>query len=327
MNNIAIIGIGYWGTIVLKNLRLLTKKKIFVYDKNKDNLINIKKKIPNIVLIKKIEDIYLNEKIKNIFLITPPGQNYQLLKKLILYKKNIFVEKPFLKKTNEANKILKLLKKSKTIFMVGYVYLFNQNILKIKKIIQNKELGKILFIKSQRENLGPIRTDVDCNYDLASHDISIISYLLNSKLKFTKVLKHKILNNKNTDISSIKLKSNNTDIEITTSWLNPEKVRKLIIIGSKKMLLFDEINSNNQIKIYNKYATYPPLRKLGKIIFSKIPKIYFGNFKVIKIKNTTSPLQNEIKHFKNSINKKTTPLTNINFSLNILKLLEKINNH
>lgn len=326
MNNSAIIGCGYWGSIIANNLREITKKKIYLYDKDKKNLDNLKKKIKNTEILNTIDDICNNKQIKNVFLITPPSQSYNIALKLIKYDKNVFIEKPGFVNLKQFNHIIKVNNKFKNTLMFGYVYLFNKYIIKIKNIIKKKKLGKILFIKSIRENLGPIRTDVDCNYDLASHDLSIISFLLNNNsLKINNSIKYKILNKKITDISTISLKLKNTEIEISTSWLSPEKVRKLIIIGSKKMLVFNEMSIKNKMLVFNQYANYPEVKKLNKIIFSKKPKIYKGSFSTINIKENKNPVQNEINHFFNCIKNKKKPLTNLVFSKKILSTLQKIN--
>ena len=326
MNNNAIIGCGYWGSIIANNLREITKKKIYLYDKDKKNLDNLKKKIKNTEILNTIDDICNNKQIKNVFLITPPSQSYKIALKLIKYDKNVFIEKPGFVNLKQFNHIIKVNNKFKNTLMFGYVYLFNKYIIKIKNIIKKKKLGKILFIKSIRENLGPIRTDVDCNYDLASHDLSIISFLLNNNsLKINNSIKYKILNKKITDISTISLKLKNTEIEISTSWLSPEKVRKLIIIGSKKMLVFNEMSIKNKMLVFNQYANYPEVKKLNKIIFSKKPKIYKGSFSTINIKENKNPVQNELNHFFNCIKNKKKPLTNLVFSKKILSTLQKIN--
>jgi len=321
--NVAVIGCGYWGTIIVNNLKKIVTKKIYIFDKNFENLLNLKKKIPSVILVNNLDELIKNKKINNFFLITPPSENFSIIKKLIYHKKNIFIEKPGLLKKKKFNEIIKLNKKNKNIIMIGYIYLFNKNIRIIKKIIKNKKLGKILFIKSLRENLGPIRTDVDCNFDLASHDISILKYLFEDKINIKRVIKHKILNKRNTDISTINSYIKNINIEIKTSWLNPEKIRKLIIIGSKKMLVYNEMEERNKILIYNQYANYPKIKKFNKIIFSNVPKIYKGSFKSIKsIKN--DPLKDEINHFFKCIKLNKKPLTDIYFGKNILETLLKI---
>lgn len=322
-NEIAIIGCGYWGSILAKNLNELSSNKIFLYDNNKKNLKNLNKKIKNTVILKSLNSLIKNKEIKNVILATPPSQNFKITKKLIVNNKNIFIEKPGFIKLKQFNEIIKLSKIFKNLIMVGYVYLYNDYIKKIKNIIDKNKLGKIVFIKSIRENLGPIRTDIDCNFDLASHDLSIISYLLNKKIKYQTSIKHKILNDKNTDISSIQMQSGDVKIEIRTSWLDPEKIRKLIIIGTKKMLVFNEM-SKNKLLIYNQYANFPEIKKLNKIIFSKKPKIHKGKFKKINIRES-SPVKNELLIFLKCINQKKEPISNLEFSKNIFKILKLTN--
>jgi len=322
--NVALIGCGYWGSILAKNLKKIIKKKIYIYDIDKKNLKNLSNQLKGLIPVNNISDIYKNDNIKNIFLATPPSKNFKILKNLIHYKKNIFVEKPFLNNLNHLKKIKGLLIKNKNIFMVGYVYIYNEIIQKIKKIIKSKKLGEILYIKTQRENLGPIRNDMDCNYDLASHDIAIITYLLNVNLKIISKKSHYFLKKNISDISLLELKYKNTKIDIQSSWLNPEKVRKLVIIGTKKMLLFDELNNRETLKIFDQYAEYPKITQMGKKILSEKARIYRGKY--ISVPNEfKSPVINEIKHFFECVKNKKTPITNFKFSENILKILSKIN--
>ena len=117
-------------------------------------------------------------------------------------------------------------------------------------------MGKIKYINFQRQNFGPIRNRVSATYDLATHDISILSFLFNKNIKLKRFINHDILGKNNYDISFFNLEVNGAQIDINVSWLNPEKIRKIIIIGSKKMLLFDEMNFKEPIKIYNNYVSF-----------------------------------------------------------------------
>lgn len=320
----AIIGCGYWGSIIAHNLREITNNKIYLYDNNLRNLENLNKKIKNSYKVNSLKKIYYDTDIKNIFLITPPSENIKIVRNLIKFKKNIFIEKPAFSNLNEFNQVIKLNKNNNSIIMIGYVYLFNKYIIKIKKILNKKTLGTILFAKSSRENLGPIRTDVDCNYDLATHDISILLYLINSKISLENKMQYKLLKPKISDISTLDLCSKKIKMQITVSWLNPEKIRKLVIIGSRKMLVFNEMDTKNSILIYNQYAKYPKIHKLNKLIFSSKPKIYKGDFKSVKVKNN-DPVKDELKHFFNCIKYKKTPITNLFFAKKIITLLSKFN--
>ena len=312
---IAIIGLGYWGTIVTNTLVSMNRfKKIYVYDKDKGKIQNITKKFNNKVNICSLKDLINNNEIKNIFLATPPRVNFKLLKSLIKKKKNILIEKPGLINLSHYKIIKKMIKRFNNKLSFGYIYIYNNNIRYIKKIIDSKKLGKIRYINFQRQNFGPIRNKVSAAFDLATHDISILYFLLNKKIVLKNSINHDILGKKNFDISFLNLKVGEIKIDINVSWLNPEKIRKIIIIGSRKMLLFDEMNTSEPIKIYNNYVNFPKIDKFTKNFFDQSKYIFKGKSKSIKLKETKA-LNNEIIHF---LSKKQS-LTNIKFSENIIK--------
>ena len=317
---IAIIGLGYWGTIVTNTLVSMNIfRKIYIYDNDYNKSKIIKKKFGSKVDYLSLNEIKKNKQIKNIFLATPPKENFKILNSLIDFNKNILIEKPGLINSNHYKKIKKklFLKKNKVSF--GYIYIYNNYIRYIKKIIKSKELGKIRYINFQRQNFGPIRNKVSAAYDLATHDISILNFLLNKKISLKRSINHDILGKKNFDISYLNLKSGEVKIDINVSWLNPEKIRKIIIIGSKKMLLFDEMNHNEPLKIYNNYVNFPKIEKFTKYYFNQSKYIFKGKSKSIKLKET-KPLNNEILEFL--VNKNN--ITDINFSEDIIKIIKNI---
>ena len=319
-DNIAIIGLGYWGTIVTNTLISMGEfNRIYIYDSDFEKIRIIKKKFKNKVISADINEIKKNKKIKNIFLATPPKQNFYLLKSLVKAKKNILIEKPGMTNIKHFDLINDELKKNKIKLSFGYIYIYNDYIRYLKKIIKSKKLGKIRYINFQRQNFGPIRNKVSAAFDLATHDLSILYYLLNKKIVLKKTINHDILGKKNFDISYLNLKSGDINIDINVSWLNPEKIRKIIIIGSKKMLLFDEMNVKEPIKIYDNYVSFPKIDKFSKNYFNQSKYVFKGKSISIKLKDT-KPLNNEIKEFIKS--KKN--ITNIYFSKNIIKILKNI---
>ena len=321
-DNIAIIGLGYWGTIVTNTLISLSIfKKIFIYDENISKVKILKKKFGNKVIPTNFETIKNNTKIKNIFLATPPKNNFKILSLLIDSNKNVLIEKPGMIKLNHFNKIKKKLNKKKSKVSFGYIYVYNEYIRYLKKIIISRKLGNIKYINFQRQNFGPIRNKVSAAYDLATHDLSILYYLFSKKVILRNSINHDILGKNNYDISSLNLTCGNIKVDVNVSWLNPEKIRKIIIIGSKKMLLFDEMNDKEPIKIYNNYVSFPKINKFSKNFFNQSRYIFKGSSRSIKLRDT-KPLDNEIKEFV--LNSKN--LTDINFSEKIIKTLKKINN-
>ena len=211
-----------------------------------------------------------------------------------------------------------MLRINKNKLSFGYIYIYNNYIRYIKKIIDSKRLGEIKYINFQRLNFGPIRNKVSAAFDLATHDISILYYLLKKKIKLNKAVNHDILNKKNYDISFLNLSAGKIKIDINVSWLNPEKIRKIIIIGSKKMLLYDEMNEKKPIQIYNNYVTFPKIDKFTKNYFNHSRYIFKGSSIGIKLTNKR-PLNEEIKEFI----KKNKTITDIVFSQNVIQTISK----
>ena len=207
--------------------------------------------------------------------------------------------------------------------MTGYIYNYNVYINYIKNILKKKTLGKIKYFYFERSNLGPIRNDTSCIWDLASHDISTAIYLLKSVPKIKNVNIHNFIKKKLYDISTINLNFKGIIVEIKSSWINPEKIRKLIIIGEKKMLQFDEMEKTNKIKIYNKYASYPNIKKFKKSFFTPKAYIYLGRTSIPKIR-FKSPMIDELKHFFNCVKRRKNPSTSGMHALNVIKIIEKI---
>ena len=317
---IAIIGLGYWGTIVTNTLvSMKIFKKIFIYDTDFEKAKILKKKFGDKVNYLSLDKIKKNKLIKNVFLATPPRVNFDILGSLIDFDKNILIEKPGLTNLKQYKEIKKKISLKKNKISFGYIYVYNTYIRYLKRIIKSNKLGKIRYINLQRQNFGPIRNKVSAVYDLATHDISILNFLFDKKIFLKESINHDILGKKNFDISYLNLKSGDIKIDINVSWLNPEKIRKIIIIGSKKMLIFDEMNLKQPLKIYNNYVSFPKIAKFTKYYFNHSKYIFKGKSNSIKLKET-KPLNNEILEFLG--NKKN--ITDINFSENVIKIIKNI---
>ena len=316
---IAVIGSGYWGSIIINTLIKLNFKNIIIFDKSVKNKKIAKKKFKIVKFENNFSNILIDTDILNVFVATPPSENLKIVSKLISNNKNIFLEKPGFKKVKDIKKIEISLKKAKSKLMFGYIYCYNNYIEKIKEIIDKKLLGEVQYISFSRKNLGPIRNDVDVDYDLTSHDLSIIKKIFNILPKIKSYKKYSLLKKNISDISNLHLRLKNIDIDINNSWLNPTKERLIKIIGKKKMLLFDELDIEAPIKIYNQYAKYPKLDFFDKKFLKSKALIYKGKSKSINLKSKL-PLINEIKHFFNT----NKPITDIKMAKEILTFLEKI---
>jgi len=330
MNNlkdikIGVIGCGYWATNIIKSLEEENFKNVYVFDFDKKKLINAKSKFFFLQVCNSLNEI-LSKKLDCVLLVTPASTHYSLGKAILKKNFNLFIEKPSTLKSQHLKELINISKKKKLKLMSGYIYIYNTYIQYIKKIINTKKLGNIKYIYFERSNLGPIRNDTSCLWDLASHDLSTAMYLLKNKPKISYVKTYNFLKKNLFDISSVGLDFKKTKVEIRSSWLNPEKIRKIIIIGEKKMLQFDEMEPVNKIKIYNKYVSYPDIKSFNKSFFTPRVNIYLGKTYVPKIK-FKSPLKEELKHFFYSVKKNKNPITSGSYALKVLQLLEKIEKH
>ncbi len=319
---VGFIGCGYWATNLIKSLDEEKIKDISVFDIDTSKLRSLKKKFKSIKIFVSLDKL-IKSKLDCIFLVTPPSKHYFLAKKIIRSNIDLFVEKPATLKSKHLEELIKLAKKNKVIFMTGYIYQYNNYIHYIKSKIKKNDLGRIKYIFFERSNLGPIRNDTTCIWDLASHDISTCIDILGNNPKISYVMTYDFLKKRLYDISSIGLNFRNIKVEIKSSWLNPEKVRKIIVIGEKKMLQFDEMVKGNKIKIYNKYASYPNIDTFKKEFFTPKANIYLGKTFEPKI-DFISPLKTEILDFFNCIEERKSPVSSGNHALKVIKVLEKI---
>ena len=322
---VGVVGCGYWATNIIKSLEEEGFKNIYVYDSDKKKLKTIKSKFNQIKIFNSLNQI-LKLDLNCVLLVTPPSTHYNIAKKILSKNINLFIEKPSTLKSKHLKELIYISNKKKLILMSGYIYTYNIYIQYIKKIIKTNKLGNIKYIYFERSNLGPIRNDTSCLWDLASHDLSTAMYLLKNKPKISYVKTYNFLKKNLFDISSIGLDFKKTKVEIRSSWLNPEKIRKIIIIGEKKMLQFDEMEPVNKIKIYNKYASYPDIKSFKKSFFTPKANIYLGKTYVPKIK-FISPMKKELRHFFYSVKKNKNPVTSGNYALKVVQLLEKIEKH
>ena len=324
--NLALIGCGYWGNNIASTLSHFKNVNLKVYDKDILKSKSLKKKFNNSTVAKNLKELLSDDKISGFIIASNPSSHLKLSLKIIKQNKNILIEKPVTTKSKDLLKVKKLLNKKKSVFMSGYIYQYNPYINYIKDILKKKTLGQIKYIQCIRNNLGPIREDISSLYDLTAHDLSICKYFFNSQPKILSVSKYRILKKKNYDSITTSLKYKNILANISSSWLYPEKVRQIVIIGTKKMLQFNEMDIKNPIKIYDKFVDYPEVKTISGKKFIPTAKINVGKTFLPKI-IYEQPLKNELKHFIYCILKNKKPKTNMDFSLKILQALENIDNH
>jgi len=316
---IAVIGCGYWGPNLIRNLQQIDGvQATFVCDIEQTKLENIKKAYPHIRVTKDYLEIIKNPEIDAVCIATPLATHFEITKAALLNNKDVLVEKPFTLSSKEARELINLTEEKKRILMVDHTFLFTGAVNKIKELIDRGELGKLYYFDSERVNLGLLRSDTNVIWDLATHDLSIIDYLFDQKpITVSAVCSSHICGKE--EMAHITLKHQEGFIShIHVSWLSPVKLRKILVGGDKKMILYNDIEPVEKIKIYdrgidldpNQITSFTPLYRGGDII---IPKI-----------DQTEALNKVVEHFVECIKERKKPLIDGEAGLRVVKILEAI---
>ena len=255
MLNAGIIGCGYWGPNIIRNLNanpnIVVKK---VCDLSDDRLRLIRGLHPDIDITKISDDILKDTHLDLIAIVTPVFTHYELAKKALLNGKHIFVEKPFTSTSAQAEELIEIAEKKNLKIMVDHTFLFTGAVRKMKELIDNGTIGNLYYYDSVRVNLGLFQHDINVIWDLAPHDISIMNYLT-SGLKPVSVnaVGAEHFNRELEDVAYLTVRyENNFIAHFHVNWLSPIKIRYTLVAGDKKMLVWNDMLTDEKIKVYDK---------------------------------------------------------------------------
>src|SRR5947209_7366941 len=251
----AIIGWGYWGPKVARNLDSLPQAAVaMVADLDAQRLVSLALSHPWMPATSHPEEIFCSD-VDGVVIATPVRTHFQLAKAALLNGKHVLVEKPLAASVAEAEELVALAEERQRVLMVGQTFMYSPAVNELRKLVQSGDLGKIYCIESERVNLGLFRSDVNVIWDLAPHDISILLYILGKKPERIKVQAHAHLQSHIHDIAHLDLGfADSMTAHIHVSWLHPNKIRRVTVIGDARMAVYDDTNPAEMIKIYNKGA-------------------------------------------------------------------------
>jgi predicted dehydrogenase len=253
---VGVIGAGHWGPNLIRNFHMQKCSSVIkVADSVEDRLALVSDRYPQVETTKSSDDILKDNRIDAVIISTPTATHYELSRKALENGKHVFVEKPLAMKVEECDELVRLAKeRGKTLF-VGHVFVYNAGIDAAKAYIKKGELGRIHYIHITRTNLGPIRTDVNVLWDLVPHDISILRYWLGENAVSVNATGSKLLSANREDVVFATFRfDSGVRANVHASWLNPKKVREIVVVGEKKMLVWDDMSLDACIKLYDKSA-------------------------------------------------------------------------
>lgn len=316
---VGVIGCGYWGPNLIRNfVENPNAKLVAVADLDDERLAAMKARYPQIQTTKDFHDLFTMH-LDAIVVATPPATHYRIGRECLENDLHVLIEKPITTNSLDAMHLIQLSEQKDKVLMVGHTFEYNSAVHSLKEIIQRGDVGKVLYIDAARLSLGLFQRDVDVIWDLAPHDISILLFLLGREpisvcAQGMRCAFSDIYDN----VYMILTFPEHILAHVHVSWLDPCKVRRVTVVGSKKMVVFNDVESNEKIRIYDKSVEIPDytegLREFhcnyhsGDIL---IPKLRFEE-----------PLKKECQHFLDCISEHQLPCSNGYDGLKVIKIIE-----
>lgn len=318
--NIAVAGCGYWGPNLIRNFSLLSGCRVArVCDSEETRLAHMKNLYPSIIPTTRFDDLLNDEELDAIAIATPVHLHHGLGKKSLLAGKHAFIEKPMATSSAECEELVSLAARNNLTLMVGHTFIYSTPVRRIKEIVDSGEIGEVQYISSRRLNLGLFQKDINVTWDLAPHDISIILYLIGRPPVSVNCQGKAHVNRCIEDVTNMSLNFDNGGFAIIhSSWLDPNKVREMIIVGSKKMIVYNDNEPLEKIKIFDKRVETPPHYDT----FAEFHYSYHYGDAYIPYLKQVEPLKVETQHFLDCIRNGKRPETSGLDGLRVVQILE-----
>lgn len=325
---VAVIGVGYWGPNLIRNFLSLDEvENVIACDRDESQLAKMQKRFSGIEICLNYEEVLHRNDVEIIAIATPVSMHFEIAKKALLAGKHCWIEKPMTESVAQSEELIALAEKNNLKIFVDHTFIYTGAVRKMKEIITSGRLGDLYYFDSVRVNLGLFQHDVNVIWDLAPHDLSIMDYLLEKKPIAVSAVGSCHVGNDLEDIAYLTLMfENNLIAHFHVNWLAPVKVRKTLIGGTKSMIVFDDMEASEKLKIYDKGIEVT--NREG--VYETLVQYRTGDMLSPKITQTEA-LSVATEHFIDCILNDKTPLTDGVAGLNVVRILEasteSIKNH
>lgn len=324
---LAQFGCGYWGPNLLRNFSALSNCRVkYVVDSSAERRAFVEGNFPHTRAVETGDRVLEDPEVNAVVIATPAGTHFTLAKRALHAGKHVFVEKPLATKASEVDELARCAAEKNLVVMAGHTFIYNPAVRYVKKLIDAGELGQVRYIYSQRLNLGRIRTDIDALWNFAPHDISIIQYWLGNPEPLSVSRQGMAyMQDGIDDVVFLSLEYPGKIIaNIHVSWLDPQRVRKMIVVGSRKMVIYDDI-AENKIAIYDKGIDRKAV--LGENMDFDNPQPLPFNYRsgdiLLPEVRFTEPLRVEAEHFSDCVLNSRVPLTGLSHARTVVSILER----
>ncbi len=320
---IAIVGAGYWGVNYVRVFQEMPDAELVVVcDQREHRLREIEQKFPGTRTTTSLRVALAMDGVDAVVVCTPAASHYVVTKECIEAGKHILVEKPVSTTVKDSNDLIRMAGAHHVKLMVGHTFVFNSGIRKVKEYVDRNELGRVYYLYARRTNLGPIRTDVNALWDLAPHDISIFNFLLGSAPTWVSAVGTQVLNNGREDVGFISLGYGEGIVaHVHVSWADPHKVREVVVVGSDKRIVFNDLGMPEQVRVFEKGLAPAPQEasNFGDYHF----QIRDGAILSPRVE-ASEPLKNECAHFVDCVINDKRPISSGTEGRDVVAVLEAI---
>jgi predicted dehydrogenase len=320
---LALVGFGYWGPNYARVLNDLPDAALkFVCDRSADRLTLVRQRYRSVEICADVDALFARDDLDAVVIATPASTHAPLVRQALERGKHVLVEKPMALDADSCASLCHLAASSGRVLMVGYTFLYNAGVRKMKEQLAPELFGQPYYLHATRTNLGPIRQDVNAVWDLAPHDVAIFNYLLDEEPKWASAIGTRVLRNDRDDIAFATLGYDNNVVgNIHVSWADPNKVREVVAVGSRRRVVFNDLNDAERVRVFERgvsvgdaiadsYGEFKLLVRDGDIISPKV--------------EPSEPLKNQCAEFVDAVRRGGAPLATPAFGLGVVKTLVAI---
>jgi predicted dehydrogenase len=317
---LGVVGCGYWGPNLIRNFRSLPDCELtMMCDLQEKRLRHLKGLYPELEGVMDYPAMLNGAGLDAVVIATSVGLHFQMAKASLLAGKHTFIEKPMARSSAECEELVQIAQAKGLVLMIGHTFLYSAPVRRIKEIVDRGDIGELRYISCRRLNLGLFQKDINVTWDLAPHDISIVLYIIEKLPESVNCLGHSNVTPGVEDITSLSLSfAKGQFATITSSWLDPRKVREITIVGTRRMIVYDDVQPLEKIKIYDSRVEHPPHYDT----FAEFQYSYHYGDMLIPCIKQEEPLKVECQHFLDCIRHGNTPLTDGRAGLELVRILE-----
>lgn len=320
---VGVVGCGYWGPLLVRNFKGLPNCELKgLCDTNEDRLKHLRTLYPELEAVTDYSAFLNGANLDAVVIATPVKHHFPLAKACLMAGKHTFIEKPMASSSAECEELIDIAKRKGLVLMIDHTFLYSSPVRKIAEIIDAGDLGDIRYINSRRLNLGLFQKDINVAWDLAPHDISIFEYLLGSAPEWVSAIGASLLCEGNEDVGFVSLMyPNGIAAHMHLSWADPNKTREVVVVGSEKRILFNDLDPLERVRVFDKgvsrIASEPST--FGEFTFHQRD----GDI-LSPMVDASEPLKNECEHFVECVRTGQRPLTDGHAGQRVVQVMEAI---